>query len=129
MNILLWILQVAIALFAISGSFWRITNYETAAKQVASVGALSSMAWNLIGIYEIAASVLLIGAGLMKMKPSVTVYTAVALGVEMLCVTALHAKYFGLEPKATNPAMWSLGLAIVAFFVAYGRSALSPLGA
>ena len=43
MNILLWVLQVVVAIYCVMGSVWRFLNYEQASKDVASAAvALSS---------------------------------------------------------------------------------------
>ena len=124
MNILLWVVQVVIALFCCAGSAWRIINYDMAAKQVASVAALPYAAWVALGAFEVLCALGLIVPGLFKWKPRLTVLAAQGLGVEMLLVSALHFWYFGPLLSPTNPALWSLGLAALSAFVALGRKAL-----
>jgi hypothetical protein len=123
MNLLLWALQVVVALFCLAGSAWRITNYKMAAAQVASVGALPYAAWVALGAFEIVCAMGLILPGLFKMKRAWTPIAAWALAVEMTFVTGLHFWYFGLQMTPENPALWSLGLAGLAAFVGYGRQA------
>jgi hypothetical protein len=127
MNVLLWILQALVAFMAGAGSLWRIFNYATQAKTIPSVQALSAGTWTVIGIFEIACALLLVLPGLFKWHANLTPIAASALAVEMVLITALHAKYFGLRFSAENPAIWTLGLAIAAAFIAYGRFVARPL--
>jgi hypothetical protein len=122
-NILMWAIQVVVALFCCAGAAWRISNYDLAAAQVPSVGALPYAAWVAIGAFEIACAMGLILPGVFKMKRSWTPLAASALAVEMLLVTGLHLRYFGLRMGADNPALWTLALAGLSAFVAYGRQA------
>lgn len=126
MNILLWILQTLIALFCIMGALWRFSNYEQAAKEIASIKALSHGMWNAIGVFEIVCAMGLILPGAFEMKPILTPIAAVCLTVEMLLITGLHARFFGFQLKPTNPALWTILLAALSAFVAYGRFVLKP---
>ncbi|HXC64866.1 MAG TPA: DoxX family protein [bacterium] len=123
MNILLWAVQIVVALFSMAGSAYRISNYAMASQQVASVGALPYAAWVAVGAFEIACSLGLILPGIFKMKRGWTPVAAWALAVEMLLVTGLHFWYFGFQMTAQNPALWTLGLAALSAFVGYGRQA------
>lgn len=123
MNLLLWIVQIVVALFCCMGAAWRISNYGTAAQQVASVGALPYVVWVAIGAFEIVCALALVIPGAIKMKRRWTPLAASALAVEMLLVSGLHFRYFGLRMDAGNPALWTLALAALSAFVAYGRKA------
>ncbi len=127
MNILLWILQVVIAFFCISGATWRLLNFEEAAKAIGSIAALPYSAWMAIAFFEIVCALCLIIPGLLKMKMKLTAMAAGALTIEMLLITALHVNYFGLAVTPTNPAMWTMMLSGMSAFVAYGRFVLKPL--
>lgn len=127
MNILLWTLQLVISFFCVAGSIWRYFNYEQVAKDVPSMGALSYGVWTGIGVFEIICALLLILPGLINMKPGLTAVAAVLLTIELILISALHLKYFGLQVQASNPAMWSIALCALAAFIAYGRIVLRPL--
>jgi hypothetical protein len=120
MNVVLWILQVGVAFFAASGALWRVFNYEGMAKDIPSVQALSQGTWVVIGLVE-----LLCAAGLLLPplfgKGGFVAWAAALLTLEMLLVTALHARHFGLTFAAANPAIWSLGIALAAAIIAWGR--------
>lgn len=122
MNVLLWILQIGVALFCGAGSAWRLINYPQEAQRVASLGALPQGVWALIGVIEIVCALGLIVPPFMG-RPGLVAWAALALTVEMLLVTALHANFFGLRFSAENPAIWSLGLALAAAVIAWGRFA------
>jgi hypothetical protein len=127
MNILLWILQAVVALYCFAGAAWRFTNFEEAAKTVASLGALPQGLWNIIGLFEIVCALGLLLPGILRRGKDLTVAAAAGLAVEMLLVSGVHLRYFGLDPSPRNPAMWTLMLAALSAFVAYGRKALRPL--
>ncbi len=127
MNILLWVIQVVVAMFCVAGAAWRFTNYEEASKQIASLGALPYGAWNAIGAFEVVCALGLILPGLLKLKSFITPAAAACLCVELLLVSALHIRFFGLQMQPSNPATWTLVLAGLSAFIAYGRFALRPL--
>lgn len=127
MNILLWALQIIVAFFCVTGSTWRFFNYEQAANDIPSMKALSFGMWNAIGAFEIFCALGLILPGVLNLKPGLTSIVALGLALELLLVSALHVKFFGLQLQASNPAIWSLSLCAMAVFIAYGRYHLSPL--
>lgn len=126
MNGLLWILQVVVAFFCLSGAGWRIANYAQAALDVPSIGALSHGGWIAIGVFEIVCALLLILPRAFRFKPTLTVFAALALTVEMLLITLLHFRYVGTSLQASNPGVWTLGLALLSAFIAYGRWKVRP---
>jgi hypothetical protein len=126
MNVLLWILQILVAAFCSMGAAWRFLNYEQASKDIASLKALSHGTWNAIGVFEIVCALGLILPGAFNVKPILTPIAAACLAVELLLVSGLHVHFFGFKLQTTNPAMWSIALAALAAFIAYGRIALKP---
>lgn len=126
MGILLWSLQVIIAFFCIAGAGWRFSNYEQAVKDVPSMAALPHGVWNAIGLFEVVCALGLIIPGIFNVKPVLTPIAAACLAVELLLISGLHIKFFGFQMQATNPAMWSGMLFLMATFVAYGRFVLKP---
>ena len=126
MNILLWGLQIVVAFFCVMGSVWRFTNYEQASKNIASLQALSCGMWNAIGIFEIICALGLILPGAFKARTILTPIAAACLTVEMLLLTGLHVHFFGFQFQPANPAAWTITLAVLSAFVAYGRIALKP---
>lgn len=125
MNIIMWMIQIILALFCVSGSVWRFLNYEQAAKDIASMGALPYGIWNVIGAFEIVCAFGLILPQIFGFKSTYVGLVAMALAIELLLISGLHIKYFGFQLMATNPAVWSLSLCLLAAFVAYSRLKLT----
>lgn len=127
MNILLWVVQVVVAIYCIMGSLWRFSNYDAVAKGLASIQAFSPAVWNVIGVFEIVCALGLLLPGVFKTQINLVAIAATGIAVEMLLLTGWHFHFYGFEFRATNPTLWTLGLAIAAAFIAYGRFVLRPL--
>ena len=125
MNILLWVLQVALALFCLAGGAYKIFQFEELAK-VPAAAALSRGGWGVIGAFEMLCAVLLVAPAAAKWMPVLTPLAAAALTLESLALGGLFARY-SLKLTAVNPLVWVVGMGLVAAFVAYGRYALRPL--
>jgi hypothetical protein len=121
MNILLWVIQILLALQCVSGALWRITHYDDAASTIASVQALPYRAWVLIGVFEVVCALGLVLPGLLKLPSKWVTAAALALVVEQLLLTLLHGWFFGIHPQATNPATWTFIGAVMAGIVVRGR--------
>lgn len=121
MNIVLWVAQIVVALYAVLGAAFRFFSYDAAARGIPSVQALPHGVWNVIGLFELVCALGLILPGILRQGYRWTYYAAVGLAVEMFLVTVLHVKYFGLALEATNPATWTFGLAVLSAIVAWGR--------
>ena len=123
MNVLLWVLQVALAFLYLAGGAYKVFSFDELASQMA---ALSRGGWRALGVLEMLGAVLLIVPAAAKWMPVSTPLAAAALALEALALAALYAQY-SLELAATNPLVWSVVMALLAAFVAYGRYALRPL--
>ena len=124
MNILLWVLQVALALLNLAGGAYKLLKFDELA-QVPATGALPRGGWGALGVLEILCAVLLIVPAAAKWMPLLTPLAAAVLALEGLALAGLYARY-SLELAATNPLVWSLVMGLLAAFVAYGRYALRP---
>jgi hypothetical protein len=125
MNILLWVLQVALALFCLAGGAYKIFQYEELAK-VPAAAPLSRGGWGAIGVFEMSCAVLLVVPAAAKWMPVLTPLAAAALALESLVLGVLFARY-SLKLTAANPLVWVVGMGLAAVFVAYGRYALRPI--
>lgn len=123
MNLLLWVLQSALALLCVSGGVYKALKPDELHKLV---GALSPGGWRLLGTFELVCGVLLIVPGATNWMPSLTPLAAVVLTVETLALGGLYARR-SLALTTANPLVWSVAMALLAAFVAYGRYALVPL--
>ena len=123
MNILLWVLQVALAFLYLSGGAYKVFKFGELANQMR---ALPHGAWRALGVLEMVGAVLLIAPAAAKWMPVLTPLAAAVLALETLALAALYARY-SLKLAATNPMVWAAVMGLLAVFVAYGRYVLSPL--
>jgi hypothetical protein len=123
MNLLLWILQAALAFLYVSGGAYKAFKFEELAKQMP---VIPHGGWRALGVLEMLGAVLLIVPAAARWMPELTPLAASVLALETLGIAALYARY-SLKLAATNPMVWAVVMGLLAAFVAYGRSALSPL--
>jgi hypothetical protein len=124
MNVLLWVLQAALAFLYGAGGSYKTFKFDALANQM---HALSRGGWRLLGVLEMVGAVLLIVPAAAHWVPVLTPIAAAALALETLGLAALYARY-SLKLAASNPMVWAVVMGLLAAFVAYGRYALSPLG-
>jgi DoxX-like family len=124
MNILLWVLQIALALLSLAGGAYKVFVFDELAK-VPAMGALSRGGWGALGVFEMLCAVLLVVPAAAKWMPVLTPLAAAALALESLALAGLYARY-SLKLTATNPLVWVVLMGLMAAFVAYGRYALRP---
>ena len=122
MNVLLWILQVALALLYLAGGGYKMSNVDALASQVS---AIPPGAWRALGVVEVVGGLLLIVPAATKWMPFLTPLAAAVLAVETLGLAALFARD-SLKLAVTNPLVWALVMGLLVAFVAYGRYALRP---
>ena len=122
MNILLWVLQVALAFLYGAGGSYKTFKFDALANQMRG---LSRGGWRVLGVLEMMGAVLLIVPGAAKWMPVLTPSAAAALALETLGLAGLYARY-SLKLAASNPMVWALVMGLLAAFVAYGRYALMP---
>jgi peptidoglycan/LPS O-acetylase OafA/YrhL len=117
MNIVLWILQIPLALHTLFGAVWKVSHSEQA---VPSLRAIPHVVWlALIGVE------LLCAAGLIlplfdKRRTPVAVAAAGCIAVEMVLFACLH---LGSGVAGHGELVYWLVVAAIAAFVARGRSA------
>jgi uncharacterized membrane protein YphA (DoxX/SURF4 family) len=121
MNILLWVLQVALAFFCIAGGTYKISHFAQLQEMNASMRALPQVFWTCVGALEALAGLGLILPGATRILPILTAYSAVFVAVESVLITAVYLYYRDFPPTAYT----AMG-AILAAFIAYGRFALKP---
>ena len=116
MNILLWVLQIALAFLYLSGGAYKLLKFDALATHLR---ALPRGGWRALGVLEMVGAVLVL-------VPAVTPLAAAALALETLALAGLYARY-SLKLAATNPMVWAAVMGLLVAFVAYGRYALRPL--
>lgn len=123
MNVFLWILQGALALFYLAGGGFKMANPSDVAKQIP---ALPEAGWRLLGAVEVLGGLALVVPAALGWAPSLTPLAATVLAIETLGLAALYARY-SLKMTAANPLVYAAVMGLVVAFVAYGRYALVPL--
>jgi len=123
MNVLLWVIQVALALLYLAGGSYKASKFDALANQMR---ALPRGGWRVLGVLEMVGAVLLIVPAAANWMPILTPLAAAALALETLALAGLYARY-SLKLAATNPLVWSVVMGLLVAFVAYGRYALRPL--
>jgi len=123
MNVVLWVVQLALAVLSLAGGAYKIFMFEELAK-MPTMGALPRGGWAGLGVFEMLCGVLLVVPAAVKWMPVLTPLAAAALTLEGLALAAVYAQY-SLELTAANPLVWVVAMAVMAALVAYGRYALT----
>jgi hypothetical protein len=122
MNILLWVLQVALAWLCIAGGAFQIFKIEELQTTVASMRELPRALWAVLGTFGCFAGLGLILPGATNILPGLTPIAAAGVAVQSILITSFYIYYGDRSPMAYSAAM-----AILAAFICYGRFALKPL--
>src|ERR1700693_4843448 len=118
MNVVLWIVQVLLALlFLFGGGVKLVLPIEEMTKQI----SLPGLFLRFIGVCEVLGAIGLILPGLLRIRPGLTPLAAAGLVIIMIGATVLT-----LASGPVAPALFPLVVGIVAAFVAYGRWRLAP---
>jgi DoxX-like protein len=120
MNIVLWVLQVALALLYLSGGAYKLFKSD---ELVNHVRALSLGRWRALGVLEMLGGVLLVVPAAVNWMPVLTPIAAAVLALETLALAGMYAQR-SLKLTAANPLLWAAVMGLLAAFVAYGRYAL-----
>jgi DoxX-like family len=123
MNIVLWVLQSALAWLCIAGGYFQIFKIEELQKGVAAMRELPQGLWVFLGAFGCLAGVTLILPGAIRVLPVLVPIAAVAVCAQSLLISGFYV-YYGDR----SPLTYSVAMALVAAFVAYGRFVLSPFG-
>ena len=125
MNIVLWILQILLALHTVVGAVWKFSNSEQA---VPSLNAIPHGAWLAMSVFELLCSVGLILPALHRPRG---VLRGILAPVAAACIAAEMLLFVGLHVRSgdTNygPVIYWLVVASICAFLAYGRFVLKPL--
>jgi len=121
MNILLWVLQGALALHTLVGAGWKVSNTS---QTMPSLKAIPHGAWLALGVFELLCAVALIVPGFIKPVTMLVPIAALCIAAEMLLFSGLHLA--SGAPKHGQMIYW-LVVAAICGFIAYGRFVLQPL--
>jgi drug/metabolite transporter (DMT)-like permease len=117
MNIVLWVLQVVLALFFVAGGAYKLMKADEIVKQQK---LLTPGLWRVIGVVEVLGGVLLVTPPSVAGVPSLTAIAALLLAGESLVLTVIYGRR-SMKMVAANPLVWALGMTVVSAFIAWGR--------
>lgn len=121
MNLLLWILQILLALHTFMGAIWKFANSE---QTVPSLNAIPHGIWLAMTVFELLCSVALILPAFKKRLAILAPLAASCIAAEMLLFSGLHL-YSG--SAGYGPVIYWLIVAAISAFIACGRFVLKPL--
>ena len=113
MNILLWVLQILLALWNLIGGIYTFSNYDKI--KSAWAANLPPSFWMAIAVLQVLFALGLVLSGLVGV-PKFTPISAIYLAVNALSGLVLYAQYAGFPGM-----LWGVIPALLAAFVAYGR--------
>jgi hypothetical protein len=120
-NILLWVLQILLALHTTAGAVWKFFN---PAQAVPSLGVIPHGAWLAISVFELACVAGLVIPALYKPLAILAPLAALGIAAIMLLYCVLHL--LSGDPNHGQMIYW-LVVAAVCAFIAYGRFVLRPI--
>src|SRR5262245_38313928 len=109
MNILLWVLQVALAFVYLMGGAYKVFQFDQIASQMSP---LSRAGTGAVGVLEMLGAVLLVVPAAMKWRQGLTPLAAAVLALESLVLAPLYARH-SLELTAANPLIWSVVMGVL----------------
>jgi hypothetical protein len=115
MNMLLWVLQILIALHTIMGAVWKFSHSERA---VPSLKRIPHGAWMSLSVFELLCSVGLMVPAFAKTPSALAPMAATGIAAEMLLFSGLHL-YSG--DRKFGPLIYWLVVAGICACVAIGR--------
>jgi len=124
MNVILWILQIALAFTYFAGGFYKLSQSAVLTSQVPTVPPAG---WRMLGMIEVLGAVLLIVPTALRWMPSLTPLAAALLTVEAIGLAVLFWRRYSLKLTPKNPTLWPVVMGVLVAFVAYGRYALAPV--
>src|SRR5262245_982964 len=122
MNVLLWVLQILLALHTAIGAVWKFSH--SAEQTMPSLKAIPHGVWLAMSVFELLCSLALVLPAFYKPLAILAPIAAGCIAAEMLLFTGLHiysgdAKY--------GPMIYWLVVAAICAFIAYNRFELKPL--
>lgn len=121
MNILLWILQVLLAIHTVTGAGWKFSN---SSQTLPSLDAIPHGLWLTMAVLELLCAIALVLPAFKRSLALLAPVAATFIAGEMALFSVLHL--FSGDPAHGQMAYW-LVVAVICAFIAYGRFKLKPL--
>lgn len=115
MNMLMWVLQILLALWNTVGGIYMVSHYEELAN-ASALNALPRPAWVALGVLQVLFAVGLVLPRALAVMPALTPISAIGLAVIALAGLGLYTAYAGFPGL-----LWGVIPAVLAAFVAYER--------
>jgi hypothetical protein len=119
MNILLWVLQILLALWNLIGGSYMAFHYELIRSDWAA--GLPGPVWVAIAVLQVLFALGLVVPGFIKPIRKLIPISAIYLALNSLSGCFLASHYAGFPGM-----LWGVIPAILAAFIAYGRITLKP---
>lgn len=123
LNLVLWVVQVLLALAFLGAGFTHATKRDTPRKGMEWMLAIPAAQLRAIGILEMLGAVGLVVPAATGILPWLTPLAALGLAVLMAGAAVFHLRRTG---EGAN-TLFNLVLGLLALFVAYGRFVLEPI--
>jgi xanthine/uracil/vitamin C permease (AzgA family) len=120
-NILLWVLQILLAVHTAIGAVWKFSN---PAQTIPSLSAIPPAAWLGMSIVELLCSLGLLLPAFHRPLAFLIPLSATLIGAQMLLFCGLHV---ASGDESYGPVAYWLVVAAVCAFIAGGRLVLRPL--
>ena len=121
MSILLWTLQIALALHTLIGAVWKLSNAE---RTVPSLSAIPHSVWLALSGIEMLCTLGLVVALFSKPLAVLAPIAAILIAAEMLLFCGVHLRSGAND---YGPMAYWLVVAIICAFLAYARLRLRSL--
>ena len=122
MHITLWVAQVLLAGFFINGAVMKFSPIEKISPTVPWIGQVPELIVRLLGVIDVLGAVGLILPALLRIKPQLTPWAALASIALMLSALVFH-----VSRGETGVIWFNIVFAFVALFVAWGRFKKAPI--
>jgi uncharacterized membrane protein len=124
MHITLWIAQMLVALFLLTGAILKFQPIEKIAAMMPWAGQVPAAVVRLLGVVDLLGAIGLILPSLLRIQPQLAVWAAIGTIALMACATVFHVYRGEASVIGVN-----IFCAFIATFIAWGRSKIAPIAA
>lgn len=121
-HITLWVAQIVLALFLLTGTVLKFQPIEKISPMMPWAGQVPAMVVRLLGIIDLLGAIGLIVPSLLRIKPSLTPWAAIATIALMVCAIIFHISRGEAAVIGAN-----IIAAFMAGFIAWGRFKKAPI--